>query len=130
MSYNRTTIVNTKEAVLEYLEGLDNEDLVAVHNQYCEEENYPDDRIESNDDNFFEGNFSGDILAAVRAVSFGDYNYSHSYIKFNGYANLETTNDPSEWIDIPSIANSILESPEVYDIELEDKEVEEETTED
>jgi len=40
-----TTILNTKEAVIEYLEGLDNAELVAAHNTYCDVEDYGDDRI-------------------------------------------------------------------------------------
>jgi hypothetical protein len=126
-----TVLTNTREAVIEHLESLDNDELVAIHNQYCDTESYMDDFIYSNDENFFEEEFSGEVMKAVRAVTFGDYRYHDDYVQFNGYANLESFNSPDKYVDIPSIAESILEHPSDYDIELEDEEdSEEETTED
>ena len=63
--------------------------------------------------------FENRALEAVRAVSFGEYRYSDTYVKFNGYANLETFNDVSEEIDISELAEYIKEHPEDFDdIEL------------
>ena len=115
------TIKNNFEAVRDYLNSVDTDELVRMHNQYCENCNDPDGRIESNDDEFFETFFSGDVVGAVRAIAYGNYYYMHGWIKFNGYANLVTSDDPAyDWIDISEIAADILESPASYDIELED----------
>ncbi len=37
---------------------------------------------------------------------------------FNRYANLESFNDVAKHIDIPAIANEILDNPEDYEIKL------------
>ncbi len=42
-----------------------------------------------NDSEFFDMYFNNK-LEAVRAVSFGKYNYCHARVKFNGYGNLIT----------------------------------------
>jgi len=119
----KDTILNNREAVLDYLNGLSNDCLVRAHNQYCENNNDPDNEIYYNDEEFFNTFFS-QVMDAVRAIAYGEYNYAHELVKFNGYANLETTNDPTDWIDLSEIADDILESPADYDIELEEEEEE------
>ncbi len=121
-----TTIKNTFEAITDYLNELTNSELVQAHNQYCQNQNYSDDEIYSNDESFFEMFFQDNVLEAVRAVSYGDYSYSNDYVIFNGYANLESFNNPADHVDITAIAADILESPEEYDIELEEEEENEE----
>jgi hypothetical protein len=86
-----------------------------------------DSIISSNDEDFFETFFSGKVMDAVRAVSYGDWQFNHDYVMFNGYANLESFDDPSDHIDLGAIADDILENEGNYsDIELEDPEEEEE----
>ena len=46
-----------------------------------------------NDEEFFQMFFENKVMEAVRAVSFGNYNYSDSLVRFNGYGNLETLTD-------------------------------------
>jgi len=46
-----------------------------------------------NDEEFFQIFFGNKVMEAVRAVSFGNYNYSDSLVRFNGYGNLETLTD-------------------------------------
>ena len=114
----RTEIENTKEAIVEYLENLSNDELLSLYNIMAREY-YPDDEIYYNDEYFFNVFFENRVLEAVRAVSFGEYNYSDTYVKFNGYANLETFNDVSDEIDISELAEYIKEHPEDFDdIEL------------
>ena len=45
-----------------------------------------------NDEEFFETFFGTAIMDAVRAVCYGEYNYTDEYVKINAYGNLETTN--------------------------------------
>jgi len=109
------------DSVKEYLNNLDCSELVSIHNEYCQSTNNSDDEIFINDEDFFNTFFDGKVLEAVRAVSFGEYSYSHDYVVFNGYANLETFNNPTDKVDIESIASDILENPENYHgIELEE----------
>lgn len=46
-----------------------------------------------NDDDFFNAYFSSNVMDAVRAVSFGDYNYSDEYVRFDSYGNLESVSE-------------------------------------
>ena len=122
----RTYIKNTHEAIVEYLEGLSDGDLLQIHHEYCDACNYPDDEIYDNDEEFLENNFSTK-LEAVRAATHGDYNIQHKYARLDGYANIETTSDLSDFLSISEIASNILENPsEYYGIELEEEEEEEE----
>jgi len=115
------TIKRDLDAIIEYLEGLDDDDLVSVHNEYCGENNM-DDYIYFNDEHFF-SEYYPDSNEAVRAVCYGEYNYTDEYVMLDGYANLKSFNHPREFIDMPEIANDILENEgNYYDIELEDEE--------
>lgn len=115
------------ESVMEYLEGLSNDELVSIHNEYCQSINDSDNEIFNNDEEFFEMFFSGKVVEAVRAASYGNFQFNHDYVKFNGYANLDSFNNPSDNIDISEIADDILENERnYYDIELEDEEEPEE----
>lgn len=119
-------VAKSIEAITEYLNGLSDSELVNIHNEYCQSCNYSDDEIFINDEDFFNTYFENDVLGAVRAASYGEFNYSHKYVKFNGYGNLDSFNNPTEYVDIAAIAADILENEENYNyIELE--EVEEET---
>ena len=46
-----------------------------------------------NDEEFFDTFFHNDPMEAVRSSYYGDYNYCDDYVRFNGYANLESFND-------------------------------------
>jgi hypothetical protein len=118
----KTYIKNNLEAVKEYLTGLSNDDLVNVWNEYAREHDR-DNEIYSNEEDFFNTYFEGRLMEAIRAISFGEYNYSDSFIRFNGYANLETFNDPENYIYIEGLAQAILDNPtDFYNIELEEDE--------
>jgi hypothetical protein len=118
----KTTLKKTEEAVKDYINGLSESDLVYVNNQMCQNLNYSDNEIYSNDEEFFNVFFGDRVIEAVRAVAYGDYSYGHDWVMFNGYANLESTNYPREWVDEPQLIENILENPEDYDIEFEEEE--------
>jgi hypothetical protein len=117
MYSNKTVINKTIESITDHLNNLHDDELVMFHNIYCRENNY-EDEIYNNDEDFFNTFFDGKVMEAVRAVSFGEYRYNDDYVTFNGYANLESFNSPGDRVDISAIAEDILESPENYDIEL------------
>ena len=124
----KTAIRNNYESVLEYLNELCNHELVSIYNEYCQSINDCDSEIHHNEDDFFETFFEGRVIEAVRAISYGDYNYNHNFVMFDGNANLKSFDNPEDEIDLSDIANDILENPENYfDIEFEEEEEEEET---
>ena len=49
--------------------------------------------VYENEDYFFNTYFNNNVIEAVRAVSFGDYNYSDDYVKVNAYGNLESLSE-------------------------------------
>jgi hypothetical protein len=65
------------------------EDKIRLHNEYCSENDYMDDYIYENDEDFLNEHFSSPDKA-VRAAIYGDYRYMDNYVVFNGYANLES----------------------------------------
>jgi len=99
----------------EHIENhVDDHDLVMMHNTYCQNSNDPDNEIFENSDDFFETFFDGRVTEAIRAAFYGTYDYPDDWVKFNGYANLESSNDPMDWIDTSALVDDILECPENY----------------
>ena len=62
-----------------------------------------------NDDDFFITYFSDNVIAAVRAVSFGDYNYSDDYVRLNAYGNLESASEYEYYSELENYADEIAE---------------------
>ena len=77
------------EYVTEQINHLSTIELVALNNIYCRENNI-EDEVYDNDEEFFELFFENKAMEAVRAAHFGNYNFGHDYVKFNGYGNLES----------------------------------------
>lgn len=126
------------KAIIEEINCFDSDQLVQLNNTYCDEQNYPDDQIYSNDANFFADYFS-DTMEAVRAVSYGDYNYTHDWVVLNGYGNLVSmdsvgTDDLCESVDIIAehVAENFSSYDHLFDIDEDDfeEDEEEETDED
>ena len=128
---------NAREEVLEMLRDMNDSDLVAVHNEYCDKVRYYDDRIydmyEIND--LLYGRSPLEIITDARDVDAND-----NYIRYNGYGNLESTDCPDDWMDLDEIADYIVENDDALrnddirdlldEIEAENEEEEEEEEED
>lgn len=88
-AYERDGIIDFKQYLndqaRELIDEADENELISQYNDFV---SY-DDIIYENSDEFFEENFATHA-EAVRAVLFGHYNYNDSYVKFNGYANLDS----------------------------------------
>lgn len=69
---------------------------------------------QENDEEFFYTYFNGRPMEAVRAASYGEYNYNDEYVKFNGYGNLESAseNDVTEEMkdSIDDIIDQIMDN--------------------
>lgn len=115
---------NTEKSILEAIKEMDNFELIEIHNQYCENINYMDNQIFVNDEEFFEVYFNGRINELIRAMYYGNFNPNEEFIKFDGYANLETFDNVENEIDIEAIAENIFETEaqNYYSIDLEEDE--------
>ncbi|MBO6117365.1 MAG: hypothetical protein J6P44_02355 [Bacteroidales bacterium] len=96
------------------IENLDEDRKIELWNNWKYENGY-DDYIHINDEDFFE-TFFKDAMEAVRAVSFGHYNYNDDYVVFNGYGNLDSFSFLSE-------SNSPYSDEELADIIDDNKDV-------
>ena len=120
-----------REKLVEYINSLDNNDLIELHNSYCEAAGYEDDRIYSmwDLDEILEGRTPTDILSMG---FYGSFNPQHDFFWFNGYGNLESADHMTDMpIFAIDIANYILseedslgndEIQEILDEEDEDNE--------
>lgn len=124
-------------AILDEINNFNSDDLVSLNNRYCEEMNYNDDQIYSNDEDFFSTFFADNVMEAVRSVSYGEYDYSDNYVKFNGYGNLEsmdyvTTEDLCNSVETMAegIADDFSTYSDLFSIDEDDFEEEDEEEED
>lgn len=77
------------------------DEIIQFHNDYCDREGSEDQIYENNGD-FFDLFFSKPI-DAVRAAQYGDYRYTDNFVRFDGYGNLESTDEPLEWVDFDAL---------------------------
>ena len=82
------------ENILSQINEFTESQLIELNNTYCQSAGYYDNEIYCNDEDFFSTFYPnpGDGLKVAQAIFYGDYNYSHDYVKFNGYGNLESIN--------------------------------------
>ena len=117
-----------REHYRELIDQMDDSEKVSAWNT-AQQEHCGDGEIFSNDEEFFSTFFS-DTLAAVRAVCFGNYRYQDAWVIFNGYSNLDSSNDPEEFMDLNELAEAIEQNPRAYDVEeFEEEEGEDEESE-
>lgn len=64
--------------------------------------------FEHNDEDFFNTYFENRVDEAVRAVCYGDYNYTDEYVRFNAYGNLESFDEWQVENEITSYATEII----------------------
>lgn len=96
------------EAIKNIIEGMDDFDAIALHNEYCyETNNYGDEIIEMERFNeICEGMIPSDI---ANHIFYGDFNPNHEYFHFDGYGNLESTDYPTNWIYPGDIAREVVD---------------------
>lgn len=104
-------MANFEEALASFVDGLDNEELVSVWNEYCMDCRL-DDFIYLNNEDFFVENFSNPY-DVVQRISFGKYNFNDTYVVFNGYANLKTFSMPEEQIYKPELVEWLMNNVSV-----------------
>lgn len=107
----------TKTAIIDIINAMDQSDLIQLNNEYCQAINAMDSEIFSNDQDFLETFFSNNLDGLARSICYGDYNYSHDFVRFDGYGNLESFN----WFEtkdlcelVPTMAEYIAENPREF----------------
>ena len=81
--------MNTIKAITDIINNMSEAELVQLNNLYCESINNYDSIVYGNDEEFFELiNFSG--LRVAQATFYGNYNYSHDWVTFDGYGNFKS----------------------------------------
>lgn len=75
--------------ILKAINNMNTDELIQLQNTYCQSIS-SENEIYNNDEDFFDTFYNGKVNDAIRAAHFGDYNWSHNYVKFNGYGNLES----------------------------------------
>ena len=92
-----------RKKLVDYINDMKTEDIVELHNSYCEAAGYEDDRIYSmyELDELLEGRTPTDILSMG---FYGDFRPQHDFFWFNGYGDLETANYVT---DMPIFASEI-----------------------
>ena len=96
------------EAIKNIIEGMDESDAVALHNEWCyETNNYDAEIIEMERfDELCEGMTPSDI---ANHIFYGDFNPNHEYFHYDGYGNFESTNYPTDWIYPGDIAREVVD---------------------
>ena len=112
----------TINQIIETLNSLSSSELMQVNNRYCDANSY-DDYIYYNNSDELNSLFNSPS-DALRAASYGSYNYSHKYFRINGYGDLESfpSVEFDNLVDTPAnIAEHILENSELYNLDLSDE---------
>lgn len=92
-----------RKEIIAAIENMCSEELLILNNVFCDVMCYHDDQIFYNDEEFFNMFFESKPMEVARATFYGDYNFSHDYVKFNGYGNLESMRS----IDIDDLPDTI-----------------------
>ena len=82
-------------------------EMVGMINSY--DDSFEDLNYYENEDDFFNTFFNNNVLEAVRAVSFGDYNYSDDYVRFDAYGNLKSASEYEVNSELEDYAEEIAE---------------------
>jgi hypothetical protein len=92
----------TKEQIKDAIKDMTDHDIMELNNVFCELENYVDNHIYINDEDFF-NTFFQERIDIARAISYGDYRFSDEYVRFDGYGNLESI----IFLDLNDLADSV-----------------------
>ena len=65
--------------------------------------------VYENYEEFFQIYFESSVMEAVRAISYGDYNYMEEYVRFNGYGNIESLTEREWHQELKDEADDIVE---------------------
>ena len=133
MKILKEDVNSLRDKLDEYIYDLTDDQKMWLWNEYCDEANYMDDRIESFDEDTINEIFSSPY-DALRASYFGEVSFNDNYFQFNGYGNIVTgdVDDFADWDDVISYIidnDNDLHEPDIREILDEEAESEEEDEE-
>ncbi len=104
--------MDKKERLIRVLEDLDSDELVKIHNEYCEKCNYPDDEIFNMDD-FEEIIGNPSYMTLAQMIYCGNFNPNEKYWWYDSYGNIKSADYPEsnygdQQIYISDIANAMI----------------------
>ena len=103
-----------KNNLIELLKDISEEDICDVWNAYIyEREDYDNEIFTSDRFNEVCEGMDADTIACK--VFFGDFNPTHNYFKFDGYANFKSSDWASDFVYYDDLADYILEHKEAFD---------------
>ena len=104
-----------KNEIIEILKEQDNDTLLTIHNDYCDNSCY-DDHIYNMDE--LDDILSGEEPTRIaNMIFYGDFRPNDNYFMFNGYANLESFDYVDEQVDFDALANYIIDTQNAFDID-------------
>jgi hypothetical protein len=96
-----------KKKLVDYINGMDTDEKIALHNAYCDAANCMDDYIYNMEE--LEEVLDGvDKWELVRMIRFGDFDFMKDFWQVNGYGNLDSYGAWELPIFESDIANYIL----------------------
>ena len=96
------------------IEDLADDKIVEVHNEMCEDYNYPDDRIEYNDANkLFDSLSPYEILSRINT----DYSVTDDYAKMDGYGYWSSSDYADNFVDFDELAEYIYKEEKFFDVD-------------
>jgi hypothetical protein len=98
-----------KHEIKNAIENMDSSELMNLNNRLCDELNYSDHVIYSNDEDFLD---MFDKTNLVQRVCYGDYNYTHDFVWFDGYGNFKSDNFLTT-DNLPDLLDNMVN--EIYD---------------
>lgn len=110
--------------IIEILEDMTDDEIIAIHNEYCIEENCMDDYIYDMEE--FDEVMDGETPSAIISHCRVDFSTNNKYFSFDGYDNCFSFDYPNAYISITNIAEYIdseenaLNSTEIEEILEED----------
>lgn len=109
-----------KKQLVDFINEMDESELISLHNEYGDSVNHWDDRIYSMWD--FDEIMSGtEPFEVARMCFYGDFNPNDDYFHFNGYGNLESLDgyELTDHIYIDDIADYIIRNDdELYNDDI------------
>lgn len=104
------------EQIKAILDDMYDDELIEIHNRYCEANHNYDDQIFQNDDVTLD-EVMGECTFSEAACKlyYSDYRYNDNYFWLDGYGNLESSNDPKDIIFVDDIARYVVDREDDLD---------------
>lgn len=104
------------EQIKAILDDMYDDELIEIHNRYCDANHNYDDTIYNNDDVTLD-EVMGECTFSEAACKlyYSDYRYNDSYFWFNGNGNLESSYNPRDNIFVDDIARYVVDNEDDLD---------------